>query len=102
MPTFDREASRMKSNVRSLQNALASIAGDIEKIGASGGTAGLQQAKAKLDDLRDQVGDLVSDQIERAEEMGESVRKSVADNPFTAVAAAFAAGIAAALLLSRR
>ena len=91
----------MKSSVRSLQSALSAIAGDIERIGASGGTAGLEQAKAKLDDLREQIGDLVTDPIERAEEMGEQVKKTVADNPFTAIAAAFAAGIAAALLLRR-
>lgn len=104
MARTDREVRQLKSNVQSLQSALAAIAGDIEQIGAStgaAGAAGLEQAKLKLEDLREQIGDLVADQIERAEEVGDQVKRSVADNPMTALAAAFAAGVAAAILLRR-
>ena len=102
MVTSDRDVRQLKASVQSFQGALAAIASDIERAAASGGAAGLEQAKAKLEDIREQIGDLVSDQVERAEEMGETVKKSVADNPFTVIAAAFVAGVLASLLLSRR
>ncbi|BBK29988.1 ElaB/YqjD/DUF883 family membrane-anchored ribosome-binding protein [Stella humosa] len=104
MASTDREVRKMKSSIQSLQGALATIAGDIEQLGAStgaAGAAGLEQTKAKLDDIRLQIGDLLHDQIERAEEVTDSVKRSVSDNPMTALAAAFAAGVAAAILLRR-
>lgn len=104
MARTDSEIRHLKSNVQQLQSALAAIAGDIEQIGSSAGAAGaasIEQARLKLDDLRAQIGDLVSDQVDRAEEVGEQVKRSVAENPMTALAAAFAAGVAAALLLRR-
>ncbi len=102
MAKEDRDMRKIRSSVRSLQGALASIAGEIETIGATGKTVGLDQAKMKLDEIREQIGDLVSEQIERAEEVGETVRRSVVENPFTAMSAAFVAGLAAAVLLGAR
>ncbi|MCC7274190.1 MAG: hypothetical protein IT561_16100 [Alphaproteobacteria bacterium] len=102
MAKEDREMRRLQASVRSLQGALATIAGEIESIGATGKTVGLDQAKAKIDEIREQIGDLVTGQIERAEEVGESVRRSVVENPFTAMSAAFVAGLAAAVLLGAR
>ena len=76
MAKTDREVRQLKSNVQSLQSALAAIAGDIEQIGASAGSAGaagLEQAKLKLDNLRDQIRDLAADPIARAADVGQSV-----------------------------
>ncbi|WP_374447919.1 hypothetical protein [Stella sp.] len=104
MARTDSEIRQLERSVQSLQGALAAIAGDIEQIGSSAGAAGaagIEQAKLKLEDLRGQIGDLVSDQMDRAEEVGEQVKRSVAENPMTALAAAFAAGVAAAILLRR-
>lgn len=65
MATSDREVRKLKASVQSLQSALATIAGDIEQIAGSAGSAGaagLEHTKAKLEDIREQIGDLVSDQ----------------------------------------
>ncbi|BBK35834.1 hypothetical protein STAQ_09120 [Allostella sp. ATCC 35155] len=104
MARTDREIRQLKGDVQSLQSALSAVAGEIEQFGASTGAAGaaqLEQAKRKLEDLREQMGDLFSDQVERAEEMSDQMKRSVADNPMTALAVAFAAGVAAAILLRR-
>lgn len=104
MARTDREVRQLKGDVQSLQSALSAIAGDIEQLGASTGAAGaaqLEQAKRKLEELREQMGDLLSEQIDRAEEIGDQMKRSVADNPMTALAVAFAAGVAAAVLLRR-
>ncbi|MGE0722836.1 MAG: hypothetical protein AB7O45_00600 [Alphaproteobacteria bacterium] len=98
----DRDVRKLKSSVKSLQGALAAVADDLAQIGASGKTQGLDAAKAQIDEIRDQIGSLMQEPLERVEEMGQAVSQTVRENPMTAVATAFAAGLAAALLLSHR
>lgn len=102
MANVERDVRKLKSSVRSLQGALATVADDLASIGASGKTQGLDAAKAQIDEIRDQIGSLLSDPMERVEEMSQSVMETVRANPMTAIASAFAAGLAAALLLSHR
>lgn len=102
MAASDREVKKLKASVRSLQNALATIAADIEQIGASGKTIGLEEAKSRIEEIREQIGDVLVAQVDRAEEMNETVRRSVTENPITAVSIAFAVGALAAMILGTR
>lgn len=97
-----RNAQKLRSSYKALQNDLSAVIEDLEQMASSGKHVGLEKAREKMDQVQEQFESLLGDTVDRAGESTEVVRRTMADNPWTVVAAAFATGVAAASLLQRR
>lgn len=97
-----RNAQKLRSSYRALQQDLSAVIEDLEQMAASGKDVGIAKAREKVDQVQEQFESLIGDTVDRASDSTEYVRRSMADNPWTVIAAAFATGIAAGSLLRRR
>jgi ElaB/YqjD/DUF883 family membrane-anchored ribosome-binding protein len=97
-----REARKLQSSIRALQNDLSSLVGDLEQVAASGKDVGVEKAREQLDRIQSQVTDLLGETFGQAKQAGDTLRRSVAENPMASLTTAFAAGVVAAFLTIRR
>ena len=97
-----RESRKLHSSIRSLQNDLSTLVGDLEQVATSGKDVGVEKAREQLDRIQSQVSDLMSDTFGTARQAGDTVRRSVVENPLASITTAFAAGVITAFLTFRR
>jgi hypothetical protein len=98
MARATREMRRLQASVRSLQTDLGAVVNDLEQIAASGKGVGLEQARAQLDYIRAKLGGLLAESLN---EPTVALQRSIGQHPMASVATAFAAGLAASLLMFR-
>jgi hypothetical protein len=96
MARANREMRRLQASVRSLQTDLGAVVDDLEQIASSGKDVGLEQARAQLDHIKAKLGGLFAGSLH---EPAEALQRSIGQHPVASVATAFAAGLAASLLM---
>ena len=100
-----RESRKLQSGIKALQSDLSSLVGDLEQIASSGKEVGVEKAREQLDVIQGRINDLLTDTVgsarQAAADTGDSRRKQGTDYPVASMATAFAAGVAAAMLMRR-
>jgi len=96
MARATREMRRLQASVRSLQTDLGAVVDDLEQIASSGKDVGLEQARAQLDHIKAKLGGLLAGTMH---EPAEALQRRIVQHPVASVATAFAAGLAASLLV---
>jgi hypothetical protein len=96
MARATRDMRRLQASVRSLQTDLGAVVDDLEQIASSGKDVGLEQARAQLDHIRAKLGGLLGGSLQ---EPTEALQRRIVQHPVASVATAFAAGLAASLLV---
>ncbi len=100
-----RESRKLQSGIKALQSDLSALVGDLEQIASSGKEVGVEKAREQLDRIQGQITDLLTDTLgtarQSAVDTGDTLRRQVSDNPVASMATAFAAGVAAAMLMRR-
>jgi ElaB/YqjD/DUF883 family membrane-anchored ribosome-binding protein len=98
----EREINELKAELADLSAQLKAISSDVAEEGAS-------EARARLEEFRDQLDDMMERGKERARYVGEKTREAAAhadeyakDHPWTVAAAATALGVLVGALVSRR